>query len=234
MTELLMLILTVVAVLLTWIATRKQVNPFLMHWGSRTRDAVLHALDRLTGQTRSVPAFGDPVSDAEVFVNWVGSRDSHVVYTKAREGEESRENWPQMQEHCGSPFWAKFERKNGTEEFCTLRFVDGSEAICHIATTSDDPVLQPVRIKGVDIDRADAVRKEMEANARRAAFAATIMESPGAHVNVGTGESRWVEPPKRLKSEGGKLKVGRSPVWDWQGAWLRKFTQLLRGKEWPS
>ncbi len=135
-----------------------------------------------------------------------------------------------MQTHCGSPFWAKFKTENSTEEFCILRFVDGSEAICHIGTNDADAGLSEVRILSADIDRADAVRKEMEANALRAAFAATIMESPGAHVNVGTGESHWIEPPKRLKSEGGKLKVERSNVWDWRGAWRKNFLRHLRGE----
>lgn len=212
--------------ILTWLVRRREhVASFLR----RTRDSTLQVVDRVCGLHGSVPTFGRPVSDAGVFVNWVGSRDSHAVYSAARRGEENREGWPQMQTHCGSPFRARFKTENSTEEFCILRFVDGSEAICHIGTNDADAGLREVKIRNVDLDRADAVRKEMEVNALSAAFAATIMESPGAHVNVGTGESHWIEPPERLKSEGGVLKVETSDVWDWRGAWRKNFLRLRRG-----
>lgn len=212
--------------ILAWLVRRrKHVASFLR----RTRDSVLQAVDRMCGLHGSVPRFGPSVSDAEVFVAWVGSRDSHAVYTVARKAEGCRDGWPQMQTHCGSPFWARFKTENTTEKFCILRFVDGSEAICHIGTNDVDAGLREVKILSADLARADVVRKEMEANALRAAFAATITQSPGAHVNVGTGESYWIEPPKRLKSEGGELKVEPSDVWDWRGAWRKNFLRLRRG-----
>ncbi len=220
-----------VVAVLAWLGVKREhVVSFLGKKWSAIRKVVLRVLDRVSSSDRPIPTFGERISDAEVFVNWVGSRDSHSVYTAARGGEDDREGWPQMQSHCGWPFRAKFDSDSTTEGFCILRFVDGSEAICHIRTNDAEAGLKPVKIRGVDIDRADAARRDMEANARIAAFAATIDESPGAHINVGTGEHRWVEPPTRLKSEDGKLKAEPSSVWDWRAAWNRNFRRKVRGE----
>lgn len=219
--------------LLTWLVERETALRFLQVSWERIRSIGRFTISGRSGARRNehaIPSFGEPISDAEVFVNWVGSRESHDVYTAARKAEGDRDGWPQMQEHCGSPFFARFEWQNTTEEYCTLRFVDGSEVICHIRTNDAESGLKPVQVRGVDIDRADAVRREMESNAMAAAFAETVMESPGAHIDVGTGETKWIEPPKALKSEGGKLTLKRSALWDWRAAWNRRFRKKLRGE----
>ena len=222
---------TLLVAVLTWLGVkRKHVARFLGMTWSAIREAALRVLDRLSDSDRPIPTFGERLSDAEVFVHWVGSSDSHAVFTVAQRVEEDRTGWPELQEYCGTPFRVRFEVRDTTEEFCTLRFMDGSEAICHTCTSNTEAGLRPVRIRGADIDRAEAVRRELEGNARIAAFAATIGESPGAHIDVGTGEHRWVEPPIRLKSEAGKLKTEPSPVWDWRATWKRNFRRQLRGE----
>lgn len=222
---------TLIVAVLAWLGVKRQhVASFLARQWSTLRSAVLRMLDRLSDSDRPVPTFGERLSDAEVFVHWVGSSDSHAVFTAAQRVDEDRMGWPELQEYCGTPFRVKFETRDTTEQFCTLRFMDGSEAICHICTRNTEAGLRPVRIRGADIDRAEAVRRELEGNARIAAFAATISESPGAHIDVGTGEHRWVDPPLRLKSEGGELKTEPSPVWNWRAAWKRNFRKKLRGE----